>query len=59
MKRILLLIGLVAGIPICGYLVSVYVEYDYQKQWSNLVAKEFGEKGLEAVASGQITLQRF
>lgn len=59
MKRILLLIGLVAVIPICGYLVSVYVEYDYQKQWSNLVAKEFGEKGLEAVASGRLTLQRF
>lgn len=59
MKRILLLIGLVTVIPICGYLVSVYVEYDYQKQWSNLVAKEFGEKGLEAIASGQLTLQRF
>ncbi|MEK6546569.1 MAG: M48 family metallopeptidase, partial [Nitrospinota bacterium] len=59
MKRILLLISLVAVIPICGYLVGVYVEYDYQKQWSNFVAKEFGNKGLEAMASDQFTLQRF
>jgi len=59
MKRILFLIGLVAVIPICGYLVGAYIEYDYQKQWSALVAKELGSKGLEAVESGQLTLQRF
>ena len=46
MKRFLLLIGLITIIPICGYLAGVYVESDYQKQWSDVVAKEFGDKGL-------------
>ena len=59
MKRILLLIGLVAVIPICGYLIGSYLVYDYEKEWSNLLAKEYGSKGIEAVASGQLTLQRF
>lgn len=59
MKRILVLIGLVAIIPICGYLIGAYIEYDYQKQWSDLLAKELGSKELGAVESGQLTLQRF
>ncbi len=59
MKRILLLIGLVAVIPICGYLIGSYIAYDYEKEWSNLLTKEYGSKGVEAIASGQLTLQRF
>jgi Zn-dependent protease with chaperone function len=59
MKRVLLLIVLVAAIPIAGYLVGIYVESDFQKQWANLIAKEFGEKGLDALKTGQITLESF
>ncbi len=59
MKRILLLIALVAGIPVGGYLAGIYVESDFQKQWANLIAKEFGDKGIAALESGQLSLERF
>jgi Zn-dependent protease with chaperone function len=59
MKRILLLIALVAGIPVGGYLAGIYVEGDFQKQWADLIAKEFGDKGIAAVESGQLSLERF
>lgn len=59
MKRILLLIALVAGIPVGGYLAGTYVESDFQKQWADLVAKEFGDKGLAALKTGQLSLERF
>ena len=58
MKRFLLLIALVAAIPIGGYLVGIYVESDFKKQWANLIAKEFGEKGLDALKTGQLSLER-
>jgi len=48
-----------AAISICGYLVRIYGGYDFQKQWLNLIATQFGNKGLEAVASGRLTLRHF
>ncbi|MGL5327426.1 MAG: M48 family metallopeptidase [Aeromonas sp.] len=59
MKRILLLIALVAGIPVSGYLAGIYVEGDFQKQWSKVIAQEFGDKGITALESGQLSLERF
>jgi Zn-dependent protease with chaperone function len=59
MKRILLLIALVAAIPVGGYLAGVYVESDFEKQWAELVAKELGDKGIEAVKTGLLSLNRF
>ena len=56
MKRFALLIALVAGIPVGGYLSGVYVENDFQKQWANLVAKKLGDKGIAALDTGQLTL---
>lgn len=58
MKRFLLLIALIAGIPVGGYLAGIYVESDFKTQWANLIAKEFGEKGLEALKTGQLSLER-
>jgi len=59
MKRILLLIALVAAIPVGGFLVGIYVESDFQKQWANLIAKEYGVMGLAALKTGQLSLDRF
>lgn len=59
MKRMLLLILLVAGIPVGGYLAGLYVESDFQKQWSDAVAKQLGDKGIDAIQTGQLTLERF
>jgi len=59
MKRILILIAFVTAIPLGGYLVGAYVKSDFKEQWARLVAKEFGDKGLEAVKAGQLSLERF
>lgn len=59
MKRILFLIVLIAAIPVGGYLAGTYVESDFQKQWVEVITKEFGSKGLEAVTTGQLSLERF
>ena len=59
MKRILLLIALVTAIPVGGFLAGIYVASDFQKQWANLIAKEYGEKGLAALKTGQLSLERF
>jgi Zn-dependent protease with chaperone function len=59
MKRILILIAFVTAIPLGGYLAGAYVKSDFKEQWARLVAKEFGDKGLEAVKAGQLSLGRF
>lgn len=59
MKRFLLLIALVTAIPIGGFLVGIYVESDIKKQWANLIAKELGETGLDALKTGQLSLEQF
>ena len=56
MKRFIVLIALVAGIPIGGFLVGSYIQADYENQWKTVVAKEAGQKGLEAVRTGQLSL---
>jgi Zn-dependent protease with chaperone function len=57
MKRILILIAFVTAIPLGGYLAGAYVKSDFKAQWARLVAKEFGDKGLEAVKAGQFSLE--
>src|SRR5574341_1510845 len=59
MKRILMLISFVTAIPLGGYLAGAYVKSDFNEQWARLVAKELGDKGLEAVKSGRFSLERF
>ena len=58
MKRLLILIGLVAVIPICGYLIGSYIINDYDNQFINLVSKELGSKGTDAITSGRLSLQQ-
>jgi len=59
MKRLLILLALVAGIPAGGLLAGLYVEKDFQQQWSDAIVENFGEKGRQALTTGVLTLERF
>jgi Zn-dependent protease with chaperone function len=57
MKRIIILISLVSVIPVCGYLIGSYIEYDFRTQWIALVGKELGDKGIAEIKSGRLALE--
>jgi Zn-dependent protease with chaperone function len=58
-KRFLLLIALIAAVPLGGYLAGAYAKSDFQKQWAELVVKQFGDRAITALEAGQLTLERF
>jgi len=42
MKKHLTLIGMVIGIPVFGLLVGLYIKYDFDKNWAEVVASKIG-----------------
>jgi Zn-dependent protease with chaperone function len=59
MKNFLLLIVFIGAIPVGGYIAGTYVELDLQNQWAEFIIKEFGSNGLEAIKTGQLSIERF
>ena len=56
MKQLATLIAFVTAIPLFGMAVGGYIRADYQKEWLNIVTKELGPSGVEAVNSGKLSL---
>ena len=55
----LFLFALIAMIPVLGFAVGRYVEWKHENAWLSHVQRQLGERGAEAVRSGQLTLARY
>ncbi|MBC3936735.1 M48 family metallopeptidase [Undibacterium sp. CY7W] len=59
MKRIVLLILIVAAIPFTGWAVGKYADNTFQDQWNHAVITKFGSVGTEAIAAGKVSFHQF
>jgi len=56
MRRTVAVIALIGMIPLAGWLVGSFIQWKFDREWAQAVHRELGEKGLDAVRAGRLTL---
>ena len=59
MKRLIALVCMVGVIPLVGMLISTYVKHHFDSEFEEVITRQYGEKGAEAIRTGRASLSIF